>query len=72
MPSTVIFSLAIELALILLTLLLLIQPKAFFRKKHDKPYTLLHWVGIVLLCLTFCWSVIVGIVLSMNELSFRI
>ena len=35
--------------------------KAFYR-----------WAGTVLLCLTFCWSVILGCVLALNGLTFTL
>jgi hypothetical protein len=72
MPNTLIFSLGVELALIIATTLLLIPPKAVFRVKLDRIRPGLRWGGIVFLCLTFCWSIVVGIVLSMNHLSFSL
>lgn len=31
-----------------------------------------RWAGTVFLCLTFCWSVILGCVLALNQMTFRI
>jgi hypothetical protein len=56
----------IELALIALTLLLLIQPARLFKPNALKFRKAANWTGLILLCLTFCWSVVVGIVLTMN------
>ena len=31
-----------------------------------------HWGGTILLCLTFCWSVILGCVLALNSLTYTL
>ncbi len=36
----------------------------------DKPS--FAWAGMVALCLTFCWSVIFGCVMALNEITYRI
>jgi len=72
MPNTVILAFSVEMALIALTSLMLIQPKFIFRQKTGKLKSFFKWGGLVFLCLTFCWSIVVGIVLSMNDLSLRI
>jgi hypothetical protein len=66
MPTSILWVMLIELMLIVLTLVLLIQPTRFFKPNAMKLRKTANWVGLVLLCLTFCWSVVVGIVLTMN------
>jgi hypothetical protein len=39
------------------------------RAKGNAPFA---WAGMVALCLTFCWSVIFGCVVALNQLSYRI
>lgn len=70
MPITIIFVLLVEFALIALTMLLMAQPEIIFRSKSVRLQSFLHWGAMLLLCLTFCWSVVVGIVLTMNGLDF--
>ncbi len=71
MPNTVIFVLSVEGALILLTTLLLAQPRLLFHSSQGRTHVWARWGGIALLVLTFCWSVIAGIVLSINGFSLR-
>ena len=67
MPKQIFFSMLIEAALVTLTVLLLVQP---FRKKQNEVKT--PFVGMILLCLTFCWSIVFGCVLALNEITFRL
>ncbi len=72
MPSSVIFVLGIEMAFIFLTTLFLIQPRMIFKKVPLPIQLLFKWCGMFFLGLTFCWSIVVGVVLSMNNLSLHI
>lgn len=73
MPSSVIFVLVIEAGMIFLTTSLIIQsnssaavsPPSLIQK-------LVKWTGVLLLFLTFFWSILVGIVLSMNGLMLKL
>ncbi len=72
MPNTVFLSLVVESVFIVLTNLFLVQPKIIFGQNSQKARPWLKWVGLVLLSITFCWSIVVGIVLSINEMTFRL
>ena len=72
MPKPLLFVMLIEIALVLLTTLLLIQPKGIFRAISGRTQTIAHWGGMFLLGLTFCWSIVFGVILSMNEITFRL
>lgn len=69
MPKQVVFALIIETALILLTLLLLTQPKLMFGTQSARIRSMANAGGMILLCLTFIWSVIFGCVLAINRVS---
>ena len=56
----------IEMMLVVVTTLLLAQPKVLFKTPSESIRKVANWGGMVLLCATFCWSVIVGISLTMN------
>ncbi|MEO5968895.1 MAG: hypothetical protein ABIQ95_03125 [Bdellovibrionia bacterium] len=68
MSNAIIFTLAVQAILMLLTIFLLLRPKGFFgaTATRKKPFT--FWSGLFFLFLTFSWSVITGIVLAMNDL----
>ncbi len=72
MSSPVGFSVFIEIMMIGLSTLLLTQPKFFFRLASPKMTRVLTWVGLIVLVLTFCWSVVLGIVFAMNDMTFRL
>lgn len=72
MPQMVVLGCLVEAALILVTCLLLTQPDFLFRNRAERARRVLKWVGIISLCLTFCWSVVVGVFLSMNEMTIRL
>ena len=72
MPNNLILVLAVELALIVLTTLFLFQPKSLFGIKLDRMKMTFRWGGLLLLCVTFFWSIIIGIILSMNNLTIRL
>lgn len=63
----------VELGLVLFTMILLLQPKFIFREVgHSRTKSVSTWSGMVLLCMTFCWSVIFGAVLFLNHLVIRL
>ncbi len=72
MPHSVLIVLGIESVLVFMTAFFLVQPDVLFRLASQKIRTVVRWSGMLLLCLTFCWSVIVGIILSLNGLSLKI
>lgn len=68
-PRPVIFALLVECVLILFTLLMLIQPKFAFHRVPDRVTKMAMTSGLVLLCLTFCWSVICGMLFTLYQVS---
>jgi hypothetical protein len=61
-PHIILLSL-IEIALITSTYLFLGAPR-------ERP--VLQWAGVVMMGITFCWSVIFGCVLTINNLTLSI
>lgn len=72
MSQSVVLVSMIEVALITLTTLLLIQPKSMFPSPSPTFKSIANWCGMFLLCVTFCWSVVVGIILSLNDFILRV
>lgn len=72
MPRQVIVSLWIEIAMITVTMILLVQPRMFFPFRTERARTAGSWAGMTLLCVTFCWSVILGCILALNDMTFKI
>ena len=72
MSNVVVGVTVVEASLILVTTLLLTQPKWLFRTSHGKSIKSAKWGGLFFLAVTFCWSIIVGVILSVNNLSLRI
>ena len=68
MPGRISIILLIEMILVVSTTILLAQPKFLFRASSDTVKSVAQWGGMLLLCATFCWSVIVGIAVTMNGL----
>ena len=66
MPRQVFFAMLIEAALVTLTALLLVKP--FRASRSEKP----PFAGLLLMCVTFCWSVVFGCILALNEITFRL
>jgi hypothetical protein len=72
MPKQVIFALLIQCALIVMTTTLLAQPRIIFSDQSNKVRSIARGGGWVLLCITFCWSVVFGVILSLNAITIRI
>lgn len=72
MPKQVLFCLTVELGLIFVTTLFLTQPGFIFPVRSDRTRIALTMSGYLLLCITFCWSVILGSVLTLTEFASRI
>jgi hypothetical protein len=62
----------IELVMIFLTLLLLDVPNLAFRFRSPGAQSAVRGAGMIMLCLTFCWSVILGCVLALNSGTYRL
>jgi hypothetical protein len=72
MPNSVIFVFGVEFLLIFLTLFLLLRPSGLFGSRVTKKKVFTAGGGLFFLFLTFIWSVVTGIVLSMNDLVFHL
>jgi len=68
MPSSIIVVLAIESILIVFTTLLLVRPAFLFRDDaHQRKRKVALWLGVLFLGVTFCWSVLVGVLIRASE-----
>jgi hypothetical protein len=72
MPKQVVVSLWIEIAMITVTMILLVQPRMFFPFRSTRARLIGNWGGMMLLCMTFCWSVILGCILALNDMTFQL
>ena len=72
MPKQVLFSMIVEAGMILLTTFMLTQPALVFGKRSESVRSMARAGGLFLLCLTFCWSVVLGCTLTINALTIRI
>ncbi len=72
MPRYVALAFMVEFFMILLTCTLLMQPRSMFGAVSQRMSSAVMAGGFVLLCLTFCWSVILGAVLALNDMTLRI
>jgi hypothetical protein len=73
LPQQIVVSMLIEAGLIVLTTLLLAQPRAVFSAAlSERARSAATYGGLMLLCITFMWSVIFGMLLSVHQLSGRV
>lgn len=72
MPKQVLIALAIEVVLIFGTSLLLIQPASLFGQLTPKTRGVFKGAGLLLLCVMFCWSVIFGAIITLNQYMMRV
>jgi hypothetical protein len=68
MPKQVMVGIFIEMGLILASLFFLVQPSLVFNKMHERTRTALTVSGLVMLCVAFCWSVILGVILTLHRM----
>ena len=71
-PPQVLFSTVIEAVLVLTSCFLVVQPESVFSGTSQGTRRLANYAGMLALCVTFCWSVIFGIVLTLNNLTLQI
>jgi hypothetical protein len=45
---------------------------SFFLLSKPGTKVAYHWAGTVMLCLTFCWSVILGCIFALNAITVQI
>lgn len=67
MPQQILVVFFIECALIFTSTLLLAQPGVLFGHLTEKMRSVYRAGGWVFLCLTFCWSVVLGSVLTLHS-----
>ena len=68
----VLFATSVEGFLVVLSCLLVVQPESVFGRRSRGVRLAASYAGWIALCLTFCWSVIFGCVLVLNDLTLRI
>ena len=71
-PPQLIFALLIEAALIFATWVFLVQPGPLLPVRSDVGKGALRVWGLVLLCITFCWSVVVGCIWAIQQITLRL
>lgn len=77
MPRPILLATIVEILLIVGAIVFMVQPVWIVGRaieRGDKPVlkTVFNGIGIVLMSLTFCWSVILGVLLVLNGLTLRI
>lgn len=79
MPRPILFATIIEALLLLACLVCLLQPswvlgRSFERggQKGSVWKSILNGLGFIFLSLSFCWSVVLGILIVLNGLTLRI
>lgn len=72
MQTNVALAFAVNFVLILGTLLMLVQPEFVFRGFRDKSRFLVRTAGMFMLCLTFCWSFVLGCLITIVRLQISI
>ncbi len=72
MSKHVLIAMVVESALIALTTTLLAQPEMVFHGASARFRAFAKASGTIFLCLTFCWSFILGCVLSLTRMAFRL
>lgn len=73
MPRPVMVGVLVESALILATLLLLIQPRILVSSAATERWrSWLSKMGYLFLCMTFCWSVVFGCILALHDLTLQV
>ena len=70
--SKVDYAKLVEVILIVVTSTLLSQPRLLFPAGAARLRIAATWSGWMLLCLTFCWSVILGIVLTLHGITVQL
>jgi len=71
-PKQLILAMLIEAALITATSILLLQPKVVFHGQSERFRSMALTWGLMLLSITFIWSVVFGSLISLHRFSFRI
>ena len=71
-PKQVLFAMIIQAVMMVFTLMLLVPPRAIADGKSPQWRAVVRTGGWVALCLTFCWSVVLGIVLALHRMTISI
>jgi len=72
MSRNLVYAVLIQLGLIVVTSILLAQPAMMFPAGSERMRSFMKAGGWLFLCVTFCWSVVVGCLLSLDVLILRI
>ncbi len=62
----------VDAMLMLATVLLLTQPGPIFRSKTEAARQVTSVLGVVLLFVTFLWSILLGCVMTLSEIAIQI
>jgi hypothetical protein len=71
MPKQLILGAVFEVLLIAATCLMLLQPRALFQPSSEQVRSTVRIGGFVFLCITFCWSVVLGSMLALSSFVYR-
>ena len=72
MPVQLLFAMGVALSMVLVTWLLLSQPSWLFPGTSERGRVYMKWAGMASLGLTFVWSVILGCLLALSELTWQL
>jgi hypothetical protein len=67
MSKQLIFAVVLEFWLVILTTMLLTQPSLVFRGHKGRPRLSVTVSGLFMLCVTFCWSVVLGCLVAFRN-----
>jgi len=67
-----IVTLAVEAFLVFLTLFLLSEPGWMVKAKNEGTQAAFRAGGLLFLCVTFCWSFILGCIIAIQRITFRV
>jgi hypothetical protein len=65
-------TLSVEAFLVFLTLFLLSEPGWMIKSKNEGTRAAFRAGGLLFLCVTFCWSFILGCILAIQRLTFHV
>ncbi len=71
MPRHILYTILIESTLVAITVIFLVQPKFILNVSSEKIQKVFTVTGLVLLCITFCWSFILGCILAISQMTIQ-
>ncbi len=69
MPIEVMVAILVEAILVSITILLVTQPAVVFEQTAVKAKNMMMVGGFVFMCITFCWSFVLGCAIALNDLN---